>query len=126
MPFWQRNTSSSAPGWLAACLLAVACAGVATAAEFAFSFVFGPTLPFAAYLPAILVAALLGGALAGILTILISVAVVWWAFIPPFYAFTMPDAKQLVSVALFALSAFGAVWAAYRYRRTAARPIERD
>jgi K+-sensing histidine kinase KdpD len=126
MPFWQHGTSSSRLGWAAACLLAVVCAGVATAAEFAFSFVFGPILPFAAYLPAILVAALLGGALAGTFTVLISVAVVWWAFIPPFYAFTIPDAKQSVGVALFALSAFGAVWAAYRYRRMAAGPVERD
>ena len=120
MPFGQHGTSSSALGWAAACLVAVACAGVATAAEFAFSFIFGPSLPFAAYLPAILVAALLGGALAGIFTVLISVAVVWWAFIPPFYEFSIPDGKQFMNVALFALSAFGAVWAAYRYRRTAA------
>jgi K+-sensing histidine kinase KdpD len=122
MPF---GTSSSALKWAAACLLAVVCAGLATAAEFVFSFLFGPTLPFAAYLPAILVAALLGGALAGIFTVLISVVAVWWAFIPPFYQFGIPDAKQSVNVALFALSAFAAVWAAYRYRRTAAEPMER-
>jgi K+-sensing histidine kinase KdpD len=126
MPFWQQCTSSSARGWAAACVLAVVCAGIATAAEFAFSFLFGPTLPFAAYLPAILVAALLGGALAGTFTTLISVVVVWWVFIPPFYEFGILDAKQSVNVALFALSAFGIVWAAYRYRQTAAQPMQRD
>lgn len=104
----------------------MACAGVATAAEFIFSAVVGPTLPFAAYFPAIVVAALLGGVAAGTLTILISVVVVWWAFMPPFYEFSILDAKQSANIALFSLSAFAMVWAAYRYRRTAGEPAERD
>ena len=72
-------------GWLGASALAVFCVGLATLARIGFGLVFGPTLPFATYFPAIMVAALFGGAFAGILTIPLSVLVVWWAFTPPYY-----------------------------------------
>ncbi len=122
MPFWLKSTSSAPPlGWASTCLLAVLCAGVATAAEFAFGMLV-PALPFAAYFPAVLVAALLGGVLAGTLTIVLSIIVVWWAFIPPYYKFTLLDASQSAQIALFALFAFVAVWGASRYRRTARHP----
>ncbi|AMN42061.1 DUF4118 domain-containing protein [Rhodoplanes sp. Z2-YC6860] len=127
MPIWQhRITSFRSLNWAPACLLALVCGGVATAAEFAFSPLIGTSVPFAAYFPAVVAAALLGGAIAGTLTVLIAVVVVWWAFIPPYYEFGMLDRLQSTNVALFALSAFATVWIAYRYRQAARHDTKHD
>jgi K+-sensing histidine kinase KdpD len=127
MPIWQHRTLSfGSLNWAPDCLLALVCGAVATVAEFAFSSLIGPSVPFAAYFPAVVAAALLGGAFAGTLTILISVVVVWWAFIPPYYEFSTLNRLQSANVALFALSAFATVWIAYRYRQAARERAEHD
>jgi K+-sensing histidine kinase KdpD len=127
MPIWQRPTSLfRSLGWAPECLLALLCGAVATAAEFAFGSLIGPNVPFAAFFPAVVAAALLGGAIAGTLTILISIVVVWWAFIPPYYEFSTLDALQSAHVGLFALSAFATVWIAYRYRQATRQRAEHD
>jgi len=125
MPIWQHHISSfRSPHWAPDCLLALVCGAVATAAEFAFNSLIGPSVPFAAYFPAVVAAALLGGAIAGTLTILIAIVVVWWAFMPPYYEFAALDRLQSTNVALFALSAFATVWIAYRYRQAAREGTE--
>ena len=127
MPIWlQRTLSFRSLSWAPDCLLALVCGAVATAAEFVFSSLIGPSVPFAAYFPAVVAAALLGGAFAGTLTILISIVVVWWAFIPPYYEFSTLNRLQSANVVLFALSAFATVWIAYRYRQAARERAEHD
>lgn len=127
MPIGPNRTSSfRSLSWAPDCLLALLCGAVATALEFAFSSLTGPSVPFAAYFPAVVAAALLGGAVAGTLTILISIVVVWWAFIPPYYEFSMLTPLQSANVGLFALSAFATVWVSYRYRQAAGQRAEHD
>ena len=48
---------------------------------------FGTTAYFVAFVPAILVASLLGGAPAGTFAALLSITIVWWAFMPPHFEF---------------------------------------
>lgn len=65
---------------------------------------FGTTLCFAAFIPAILVASLLGGAPAGTFAALLTIPVVWWAFLPPFFEFSPLSATDYDRFAIFTLS----------------------
>ncbi|GCC46219.1 hypothetical protein chiPu_0030461, partial [Chiloscyllium punctatum] len=53
---------------------------------------FGMQLYFAGFVPAILVAGLMGGAPAGAFATIITVPIVWWAFMPPYFEFAWPTA----------------------------------
>jgi hypothetical protein len=48
---------------------------------------FGTTLYFVAFIPAILIVSLLGGAPAGTFAALLTIPIVWWAFMPPHFEF---------------------------------------
>ena len=59
---------------------------------------FGSTLCFATFFPAILVASLLGGAAAGAFATAVTIPIVWWAFMPPYFEFnplTAADYDQI-------------------------------
>ena len=87
------------PSAFLAALLAVGCA--ATMQEVLASF--GATLYFAAFFPAILAASLLAGAPAGIFAALLSIPVVWWAFMPPCFEFNPLTAADYDRFAVFLL-----------------------
>ena len=114
--FWRFADVARPLGPWRALALAVVCVGLATVARAVFGWLVGPTLPFTTYFPAILLAALAGGSLAGILTIALSVIVVWWAFTPPYFEFQALSLNQIANVALFAFSAGLIVWLAVVYR----------
>jgi two-component sensor histidine kinase len=78
---------------------------------------FGATLSFATYYPAVFLIAVVAGPYAAAFGILISIIVVYWAFIPPFYGFTPLSATIAINLALFAFSAGLVVWLADAYRR---------
>ncbi|MFO1110087.1 MAG: DUF4118 domain-containing protein [Bradyrhizobium sp.] len=65
--------------------------------------VFGAKLYFAAFFPAILLASLLAGAPAGIFATLLTVPIVWWAFIPPHFQFQPLTMDEYHRFAMFAL-----------------------
>jgi K+-sensing histidine kinase KdpD len=75
---WKRlldpRRELSGPG---AIMLCVVCVVVATLARIVLGSLFGPTLPFATYFPAVLVSALFGGVVAGIVSMPLSVVAVW-------------------------------------------------
>ena len=50
--------------------------------------IFGTPLYFAAFFPAILLASLVAGAPAGIFAMLLTIPIVWWAFMPPYFEFS--------------------------------------
>jgi K+-sensing histidine kinase KdpD len=64
---------------------------------------FGTTPYFAGFVPAILVAGLLGGAPAGTFATLLSIPIVWWAFMPPHFEFNPLTAAEYDSFAVFLL-----------------------
>jgi two-component sensor histidine kinase len=117
MKWFSRFADPQHPhAWVWAVVTAVVCVVLASIARAAFGLLVGPTLPFATYFPAVLVAALFGGSLAGIVSIALSVVMVWWAFTPPYYEFGPITLPQLANIALFAFSAGLIVWLAVVYR----------
>lgn len=64
---------------------------------------FGTRLCFATFFPAILIASLLGGAPAGAFAVAVTIPIVWWAFMPPYFEFnplTAEDYDQIVNFLL--------------------------
>lgn len=76
---------------------------LATATQEMFSG-FGVQLCFAGYVPAILIVGLLGGAPAGAFATLITIPIVWWAFMPPYFEFSPPTSADYDSLSIFLLS----------------------
>lgn len=65
--------------------------------------VFGAKLYFAGFFPAILIASLVGGAPAGIFAALVTIPIVWWAFMPPYFEFNPLTRENYDSMATFLL-----------------------
>ncbi|MGY8707880.1 DUF4118 domain-containing protein [Bradyrhizobium sp. 18BD] len=65
----------------------------------------GAKLYFAVFLPSLFVLGLVAGAPAAAFAALLTVPLVWWAFIPPFFQFTPLSSANADSVNLFCLLA---------------------
>jgi K+-sensing histidine kinase KdpD len=77
---------------------------------------FGTTLYFATFFPAILAASLLAGAPAGIFTAALTVPIVWWTFMPPFFEFNPLTPADYNDFVLFLLSSALVIWISHLYR----------
>ena len=115
---WWRSISyrRAELGWFGAIVFASACVIAAALARVLLGLV-GSTLPFATFFPAVLVAALFGGRVAGLISIPMSVIVVWWAFIEPFYEFSKITPVQAANFLLFTLSSLLVVTLAIMHRQ---------
>uniref|UniRef100_Q07VR7 histidine kinase n=1 Tax=Rhodopseudomonas palustris (strain BisA53) TaxID=316055 RepID=Q07VR7_RHOP5 len=96
--------------------LALICVAVATLARAAMGLA-GALLPFPTFFPAELIAALIGGPLAGLLTVALSLLVVWSLFMAPVAATALLGAEPLGDLALFTLSGLVIVWLASLHRQ---------
>ena len=115
--WWRKITYRRAElGWFGAIAFAALCVSAATLARILLGLA-GSTLPFATYFPAVLLAALIGGRIAGLIAIPMSVIVVWWAFIEPFYEFNKITPVQGANFFLFALSSLLVVTLAIMHRQ---------
>jgi K+-sensing histidine kinase KdpD len=103
--YWLRLR----PWSLAALLVAVAALSGAIAMRAVLA-EFGMPLHFATFLPAILFTALLAGVPAAAFTSVFSAFIVWWAFLPPVFEFTMPTRGEFHAITLFLLSTALLVW----------------
>jgi hypothetical protein len=65
----------------------------------------GAKLYFAAFLPSLFVLGLVAGAPAAVFATLLTVPLVWWAFIPPFFQFMPLSSANADSINLFCLLA---------------------
>ncbi len=114
--WWRRISYGRADyGWLRSIALALVCVGVATLARMALGLL-GSTLAFATFFPAVLVAALFGGRIAGLLAIPFSIVTVWWAFVEPYYQFDKVTPVQAANFILFTLSSLLVVALAFAHR----------
>ena len=66
---------------------------------------FGAKLYFAAFLPGLFVLALVAGVPTAALAALLTIPLVWWAFMPPFFAFSALTSENADSINLFCLLA---------------------
>ena len=63
----------------------------------------GIQLYFAAFLAAVFLAGLLAGTPAAALVVVVSVPLVWWAFIPPYFEVASPIAADVDAITMFLL-----------------------
>lgn len=86
----------------AAFLMALLMIALAASVQEMFA-IFGTRLQFASFFPAILLASLVAGAPAGIAAALLSIPIVWWAFMPPYFQFQPLTSDDYQRFAMFAL-----------------------
>ncbi len=96
--------------------LCVVCVALAAVARLLLGML-GPTLPFATFFPAVLVSALFGGLSAGLLAIVLSIFIVWWAFTGSPFSFPPIDAVHAANFTLFSLSSLLVVALAMVHRQ---------
>ena len=114
-----RPYSWTAAGLVIACLAAAALLRALLAA-------LGLSALFPTFYPAVLLAALIGGTPAGIAAILGTVLIVWWAFIPPLFAFGQLSGDEAANIVLFAASSGCLVVMSHLYRDAWIRLRRRD
>jgi two-component sensor histidine kinase len=76
---------------------------------------------FTTYYPAVLFAALLGGAGAGAYAAVLSGIIAWWAFMVPHFAFLPRTIETLISLLIYLFASLLIVWTADHYRRLTKR-----
>jgi carboxylesterase len=113
------------PNSLAAYALSLACVAFATFVRFGIGWFSSDILPFACYYPAILIVSLVGGLEAGLVTTVLSLIVVGWAFVPPYYSIGLPTPDQVVDCELFLFASMVSVWLIERHRYATVR-VGRD
>jgi two-component sensor histidine kinase len=113
------------PRSLPAYLFALGAVALATIARMALGWV-DVTLPYATYFPMVMLVALVSGPAVALFASLVSVLVVWWAFVPPFYALNAFTGPEAANAALFLASCTFMIWVAQLYRRAVARLREND
>jgi two-component sensor histidine kinase len=86
----------------------------------------GLNVLFPTFYPAVLLAGLVAGTPAGIVTIIGSILIAWWAFIPPFYEFGSLTGDQIANLVLFAASSGCLVFMSHLYRDAVIRLRRRD
>jgi hypothetical protein len=89
--------------WSPSAFLAAAVAITVAAAVQELFVILGAKLYFAAFFPAILIASMLAGAPAGIFATLLTIPVVWWAFMPPHFEFEPLSTDEYHNIAMFVL-----------------------
>src|SRR3981189_2795073 len=80
----------------------------------------GTTLLFAPFFPAILIAGLLGGAPAGTFAAVVTIPIVWWAFLPPIFEFNPLTPTDYGRFALFLLASSLMICFSHLYREALA------
>ena len=112
--YWLRLN----PWSLQALLVAVAGLAVAIALRTMLA-EFGLPLYFATFFPVIAVITLLAGVPAGAFTAVSTVAIVWWAFIPPEFEFGWLDPADVDRCQLFLLAVSVLIWFSHLCRAIA-------
>jgi K+-sensing histidine kinase KdpD len=76
----------------------------------------GSTLHFVGFYPAILVVSLFAGIPAGVFAATLTIPIVWWAFMPPYFEFNPLTVADYNGFSLFLLSSALAIWLSKLYR----------
>jgi two-component sensor histidine kinase len=118
---WWRNLARDGlpPNSPAAYVFALACVSAAVLVRVLFGLTSDAVLPYATYYPAILLATLAGGTGPGIFAMLVSLAVVLWAF-------STPVVTHAVNIVLFLLSSGATICVVALYRGAARRLIDEE
>ena len=104
------------PGSSRAYAFAALCVGIAALVRWGLNSLGDDVMPLPTFYPAILLAALVGGARAGIFATILAGVTAWWAFMAPHYAFSPLTSGQLISLAIYSVASLLIVWMADHYR----------
>ena len=104
------------PGSLEAYGIALACVLAATLVGLVIDMVAPHSIYFATYIPALLIAALVGGLAAGTTATLAGGFVVWWMFFEPRFTFAIVEKNHFIGIALYLFAGALIVWTANQYR----------
>ncbi len=114
------------PGSLEAYGVGVACVLAATLVRLLVDMVAPNSVFFATFIPALLIAALVGGLAAGATALLLGGLVAWLVFIEPRFVWTLAAKNHLVSVGLYLFAGALIVWTANQYRLLLARSDDEE
>jgi len=111
---WRRGAM---PDSAATYIFAVCCVAPAAVVHAGALLVSNDILPFVPYYPAVLATAFIGGALAAGLTVILSAALVWWAFPSPYFGAGAPLLIQTINLAFYVTAAAIMIRVAQFHRR---------
>ena len=114
---WQRFSRGSLEAYALAIFLVV----IASLVRWGLGLITNQVQTFITFYPAVLFAAIVGGAGVGTFATLLAAVVGWWAFQPPYFAFSPPTFGQAISLLSFLLSSLLVVWAADHYSKVTKR-----
>jgi two-component sensor histidine kinase len=110
------------PGTAQAYAFSTLCVVVATLLHWSIGLFIRPDAQvFTTFYPAVLFAALIGGAGAGIYAAISSGTIAWWAFLPPHFAFFPLTSEDAVGLLIYLFASLLIVWAANHYRQLTRR-----
>ncbi len=104
------------PGSLEAYGIALACVLAATLTRLVIDMVAPNSIYFATYIPALLIAALVGGLAAGATATLLGGFVVWWTLFEPRFTWAFAEKNHVIGFALYLFAGALIVWTANQYR----------
>jgi len=110
---WPRILPGSAEAYAFATLLVV----LASLARWGLGFFTQDLQAFTTFYPAVLFAALWGGAGVGIFAAVLGGIVSWWAFLPPYSVLLLPTRGEEINLLTFVFASIVIVWTADHYRR---------
>jgi len=105
------------PGSLDAYGFGFLCFVTASLVRLLFNFLAPDIQSFATFYPAVLFSALIGGAYAGMLTLVLSAIFAWWAFLPPYFSLSAPTPGEAADLILFVGASLVILAGATAYRR---------
>lgn len=110
------------PGSMQAYAFSTLCVAVAALLHWSIGHITSPDAQvFTTFYPAVLFAALVGGAGAGIYAAISSGTIAWWGFLPPHFAFFPKTPEDAVSLLIYFSASLLIVWAADHYRQLTRR-----
>jgi two-component sensor histidine kinase len=115
---WHRRVL---PGSLQAYGFATLCVALGSLFHWGLGLISEDTQVFTTFYPAVLFAALVGGAGAGVYAAILSGTIAWWAFMPPHFAFFPLASGQAISLLIYLFACLLIVWAANHYRNLTRR-----
>jgi len=104
-------------GSLSAFAVATGLVAVAALIEWCLQLVADGVMPFITFFPAVLFAALVGGAGPGAFAVCLSFMIGWWAFLPPRMSFELLGLSDQLNLFLYGLVAFLLVWGGAHYHQ---------
>ena len=121
IPQWHIS-----PGSGGAYAFATFCVAVASLLHWGLALTTEDHQHFTTYYPAVLFAALLGGAGPGAYAAVLSGIIAWWAFMVPHFAFSPRTTEEIISMVIYLFASLLIVWAADHYRRLMKRLEEEE